>query len=241
MNWEAFKCLHPQLAAFYVSVTACADGDRCPAITNCPSRGDWPRGWYTEASLPVRVLVVLENPGPSTAEEKQIGNRFQLPEALAARSFETTMRTMQAIMSAPPRSLSEVPRETGGPHRVTRAHRGLVYVLSEILGVDPKDVYKAAAHTNAVKCSGNTGLRNSENGKQTLIHGGNKFLRDEIQIYNPKILLALSRDSESALRQLGLKTPIAFVPHPQSWRGRTLATVPKRIRAAREALLLAEG
>jgi len=163
------------------------------------------------------------------------------PWARSTRTYKMAMRTMQAIMSAPPRSLSEVPRETGGPHRVTRAHRGLVYVLSEILGVDPKDVYKAAAHTNAVKCSGNTGLRNSENGKQTLIHCGNKFLRDEIQIYNPKILLALSRDSESALRQLGLKTPIAFVPHPQSWRGRTLATVPKRIRAAREALLLAEG
>lgn len=240
MNWETFKRLHPRLAAFYVSVTACTDSDKCPAITNCPPRGDWPRGWYTEASLPIRVLVVLENPGPSTAEEKQIGASLQLPEALAARSFEMTMRTMQAIMSAPPRSLSEVPRQTGGPYRITRAHRGLIYILSEILGVDAEDVYKSAAHTNAVKCSGNTGLRNSENGKRTLIHCGNKFLRDEIQIYNPKILLALSRDSESALQQLGLTIPIAFVPHPQSWRGSTLATVPERIRAAREALLLAE-
>ena len=147
---------------------------------------------------------------------------------------------MRAVMSDPPRSLSDIRRGTGGPLRITMLHRGLVYILSEVLNVDAKDVYKHAAHTNAVKCSGQTGLRGTSGGPETLTHCGEKFLRWEINHYRPKLLLAVAGDSKWLLERFGSRVPFAYVPHPQSWRGAVLTTVPARLQEARDALRRAE-
>jgi len=120
-------------------------------------------------------------------------------------------------------------------------HRGLVYILSEVLDVNAKDVYKYAAHTNAVKCSGQTGLRGTNGGPATLTHCGEKFLRWEINHYRPKLVLAVAGDSKWLLDRFGAHVAFAYVPHPQSWRGAVLTTVPGRLREARNALRRAEG
>lgn len=245
MDWETFKNRNPELAHFYGSVAACTD--KCPAIKNCPATGDWPRGFYSEAVPPIRVLAVLENPGPASSREESIGHEIAHtpgawpPDRLAGTSFEITGSKMRAVMSDPPRSASELRRGTGGPLKITMLHRGLVYILSQVLEVNPKDVYKSAAHTNAVKCSGKTGLRGTSGGPETLIHCGEKFLRWEINHYRPKLLLAVAGDSKWLLERSGSDVPFAYVPHPQSWRGAVLTTVPDRLREARDALRRTEG
>lgn len=251
MNWNLLKERDPTLATLYRSVAGCKCN--CPAITNCAESGDWPRGFYTEAARPVRVLAVLENPGPASSIEREFGKevsglpRESLPDVLAAKSFNMVANQMATVMADPPQSEHDLGRRTGGAFKITRLHRGLVYILSRVLNVEPENVYKSAAHTNAVKCSGPTGLHQDPNGRQTLKHCGQEFLKREIRLYDPKLILAITHDAKWLLEDLRddkrdpIQTPFAYIPHPQSWRSpAVMKQVTSRIEAARDALRRAE-
>lgn len=251
MDWDELKERDPNLAALYRSVAGCEY--HCPAITNCPESGDWPRGFYTEAARPIRVLAVLENPGPASSIEKEFGKEISglphesLPDVLAAKSFNMVANQMATVMSDPPQSEHDLGRRTGGAFKITRLHRGLVYILSRVLDVAPENVYKSAAHTNAVKCSGPTGLHKGHDGRQTLRHCGQEFLKKEIRLYDPKLILTITHDAKWLLEDLRddkrdpIRIPFAYIPHPQSWRSpAVMKQVNGRIEAARDVLRQAE-
>lgn len=248
MDWNLLKERDPSLATFYRAVAGCKYN--CPAITNCPKSGDWPRGFYTEAARPIRVLAVLENPGPASSIEKEFGKEISglpqgsLPDVLAAKSFNMVANQMATVMADPPKSEHDLGRRTGGPFKITRLHRGLVYILSRVLDVEPENVYKSAAHTNAVKCSGPTGLhKDHNNGWQTLRRCGHEFLKREIKLYNPKVILAITHDADWLLRELQddeqdpIRIPFVYIQHPQSWYSpMVINKVAGQIESAREAL-----
>jgi hypothetical protein len=114
---------------FYASVTGCPL--RCEGINNAPAEGYSPRGFFALAERSTIVfLIVAADPGPWLPGDPRGGT----PESRA-------------------REFLEDPRFFSPEKKRTDFHRGILVVLSEILGVGEDDLFHQVVYANLVKCS----------------------------------------------------------------------------------------
>lgn len=189
-----------QLHALYQECVNCPNTEKdCPGIWRDPEKGVIPDGFYFR-SIPADILVVGKNTGhPDESEMK----------AFAGLSGEALYKSLQ--------EKQESDYQSGGlgssPHLFSRK---LAEYLCQILDVTGKDLFTRIAFTNLVKC-------------RTIIESGNKlnaatvsecfyrYLKHEVELIRPKVILALGRDAEEYLlrrswRYLGV--PVLYLKHP---------------------------
>jgi hypothetical protein len=115
---------------FYSSVTGCRL--QCPGIKNAPAEGYSPCGFFASAERSTIVfLMVASDPGPKLPDHP-VG--CQTPESWAREFLEN------------PRFLSPGKKKTA-------FHRDVLGGLSDILGVQPVNLFRQVVYTNIVKCS----------------------------------------------------------------------------------------
>lgn len=184
--------------------------ENCPEIVNRPKLGLPPRGFWCsqEIQIPLEILVVGKNPGHATPDQ---------PESKSFASVSNDKDSLcDAVMSHAGRLFLGL--EPG-------FHRNLVRLLRRLLGDD--ELYSRFAVTEVVKCQGveEQGRLN----RTTVRKCFDLWLRREIQEFQPKMILALGREAESALRGL-LESPwkekVVYVYHP-SYGLRNLIEVEK--------------
>jgi uracil-DNA glycosylase len=176
----------------------------CTDVRNSPDEGYPPRGFYTAATGPVRILVVGKNPGHILPHEA--ARYTGKPAAEVARAhLGFAGATFEGAQHAEPVS-----------SRSTMFHRRLRRYLVTVLGVAEDDVFKHAAYTNLVKCS--------TADEQARLHAGTmrecfaRHLQREIAFFVPVALLALGGEVAHFLRRAARSgmhdRPVLRVKHP---------------------------
>jgi hypothetical protein len=188
----------------YRDVCACKSEEclKLAEIRNRPEEGSPPRGFYTEASGPVEILVVGKNPGHVLESEATLYKKS--PGAETAKIHLSFSRDV--FFGHRDFSAREKPS--------TRFHSNLLVYLSEILDCDQSDVFTRAAYTNLVKCS------SAENEQAKLSQATmhicfGKHLSRELEFYKPIMILALGREVEHFLVSLQqIACPVGYLKHP---------------------------
>ncbi len=166
--------------------------------------GSLPRGFFTEASREVQILVVGKNPGHILASEAA------LYKDLAAERF------IDAHMSFSKEVFRKKLSISGADKKSTTFHSNLFFYLSAILDANAEDVFKLAAYTNLVKCS--TIDEQAKIKRRTMSECFGKHLIKEINYFRPKVLLALGREVESHLNFAKSKQlhalDVVYIKHP---------------------------
>lgn len=198
------KNSHTKFIDLYFKVCDCYS-DKCrnfPEIYNRPDLGSPPRGFYTESTGTVEILVVGKNPGhvlPSEAERYKNLSGIDLVKAHLNFSRGTFFKQLQFNVKE---------------RQSTTFHSNLNSYLMEILDAKKENIFKQCAYTNLVKCS-----TTDDEQKQLSIRSMNEcfntHLSQEIDFFKPKMILALGREVEKYLLKVKkISYPIAYVKHP---------------------------
>lgn len=172
--------------------------EQCPGIWKDIRGGVPPRGFHYQRA-PVKVLAVAKNPGHPLKGEKKLYSGLDRRELLQA------YRDFQATFYPNPDKYAELSN---------RFHKNLFRYLAFFLDVPHSDIYQHAAHTNIVKCS--TPKESAKLNSKTMEECFQKYFLREIELFQPKVLLALGRESEAFLLKKSWKLclPIIYVRHP---------------------------
>jgi len=186
----------PGLLSIYKACVHCSEN--CPEIVNRPKLGLPPRGfWYSQdIQIPLEILVVGKNPGHATPDQSE------------SKYFSSVANDKESLCKA---VMSHADRLFRRPE--PGFHRTLVRLLRELLGED--ELYSRFAITEVVKCQG---IQEQGRLHRTTVQTCfDLWLRREIQIFQPRMILALGREAESALRRL-LQSPwnerVVYAYHP---------------------------
>ena len=194
-------------------------------IYNCPSKGSPPRGFYTEPTTFKKVLIVGKNPGHALKSEADSYINLQ-GEDLVKAHWAFSMKTFFNINIF---SSEELPS--------TRFHSNLISYLSEIIGCNSKEIFKYAAYTNLVKCS--TLNEQAILSKKTMNECFDNHLLKEIEFFNPTLIFALGRETETYLKSklnlLNLKIEIAYIKHPSYFYNKNIRN--EKLRELKESYL----
>jgi len=187
-----------QLHALYQECVNCPNTTKeCPGIRRDLSKGFFPDGFHFEA-VPIDALVVAKNTGHPQAGESKF--------------------TDCTVDSLYPRLL-EVQKDFYQNHKLSEQRdnfsKYMALYLCEILEVPEKDLFTRMAFTNLVKCPT---IRESDVTlhADTMKNCFHKYLKNEVALLRPKVILALGRDAEDYLikrswRYLGV--PVLFLKH----------------------------
>jgi len=192
--------LKTKIDNFYISCMSCSNSsDKCPGILKDFENGLPPRGFYYKTS-PVDILVVGKNPGhPFHGESDNYRNKK------GKKLFEAYRKHQDSYYNNP-----NIYAE-----RSNTFHKNLFLYISQFLVIDQKPdiIYNHIAHTNIVKCStlDETGKLN----KMTIKECYNNFFLTEIELFKPKVILALGREVEKFLNsKKDINIPIIYIKHP---------------------------
>lgn len=186
-----------ELEQLYTRCMNCSNtAEQCPGIWKDIADGLTPRGFHYEVA-PVDVLAVAKNPGHPGDEE-----------CLRYRG-KTGMDLLQEYRRFQETSIGEAQEGQGGTFK-----RNLFEYLSALLEVAIPEIYQHAAYTNLVKCSSHRETGSLEvRTKETCYEA---YLKHEIELFAPKVLLALGREVENFLHdhewEWGI--PIIYIRHP---------------------------
>lgn len=192
-NWRLRK-----LDELYTRCMNCPyTAEQCPGIWKNIADGLPPRGFHYEVA-PVDILAVAKNPGhPGDEEWDRYRGKIGKDLLVEYREFQEE-------------SIGEVQEGRGG-----RFKRNLSEYLSSLLDVGIGDIYKYAAYTNLVKCSSHREVGELEaRTKETCYR---RFLTHEIELFAPKVLLALGHEVENFLHDHEWEWPIPpviYIRHP---------------------------
>ena len=194
-----------KLMSIYSQVCECAS-KKCKdfeEIYNCPSKGSPPRGFYTNATDEVKVMVVGKNPG-HVLESEAITYVNLHGEDLVRAHWEFSKKTFNKLIK-----LSRTDK------RSTTFHFNLLDYLSEILDVPQEVVFEKVAYTNLVKCSTN-GDERAKLTRRSMDECFGNHLMAEIDFFKPKIIFSLGREVESYLKKIKTlkQYPIVYIKHP---------------------------
>lgn len=173
-----------ELNDFYTRVMNCNNTEKdCPAIWKDNTEGIVPRGFYF-GSPKIKFLVVIKNPGhPMTRDENRryIGKKGkELLDSYRKFQREYYFKIMK----------DENAREFKARSNVF--HKNLFRYLGKILDVPKVEIYNHVAHTNLVKC--NTKDEHAKIPKETIRKCFDKFFREELQLFKPKVILACGNE-----------------------------------------------
>jgi len=171
-----------RLHSLYQECVNCpSSAQDCLGIWRDTAKGVFPDGFYFE-TVPVDVLVVAKNTGHPDERELKI-----FP-GLTGDALYKRLREKQA----------EDFQNGGLGASAQLFSRKLPDYLCNILDIQEKDLFSRVAFTNLVKC-------------RTIIESGNdlhedttkncfdKYLRKEVDLLKPKVILALGREPEEFL------------------------------------------
>ncbi|MFW6116296.1 MAG: hypothetical protein ACOC6F_01085 [bacterium] len=169
------------------------------------------------------MLAVAKNPGhPGGGEWDRYRGKSGIDLLREYRRFQE-------------HSIREVQDGRGG-----RFKRNLFEYLSSLLEVEVRDIYGCAAYTNLVKCSSYRETGSMEvSTKETCYE---TYLKDEIRLFAPKVLLALGHEVENFLHDHEWKwpmPPIIYIRHPSVYypkdeKEEILADIKGRVQRAME-------
>jgi len=187
------------LESLYVNCMNCGNTAlQCPGIWKNISAGLPPRGFFFKVA-PVKLLIVAKNPGhPLKGEVDLYRGRIGSDLFFAYRRF-------QKKVYPDPGKIREFS---------TRFHKTLFRYISYFLDIPGTDIYLHAAHTNLVKCS--TRDEQARLKPKTMMECYTQYLRTELELLRPKVLLALGREVERFLieRQTDHNLPVVYIKHP---------------------------
>ena len=185
----------------YVECMNCQNTDvHCPGIWKDIAKGIPPRGFYFQ-KVPVKLLVVGKNPGhPLSGESKFYAGR-------TGRDLLNAHREFQERYLPGPNSFREPP---------TPFHENLFRYLSFFLDIPEDEIFLYAARTNLVKCSTLDERAKFRSIKVTVEECYRKYFLFELQIFQPKVILALGREVEKFLKKnVPIHNfPVIYVRHP---------------------------
>lgn len=186
----------------YSEVSSCPL--QCAGIANDPTKGIIPRSYFLHRDTEkINVLIVSKNPGPSPTWEQQI-YRGMPPEQRATTQLEIIEKLF-----------------TGRAQVSSRYFANLLDWMAVVLDVRPsvEEVFRYAALTALVKCQSSIDPHASLPG-ETLHTCANRHLLREIELLQPKILIALGDEAYKHLMRPGVrqkhKLPVSKMQHP-SW------------------------
>jgi len=189
-----------ELIALYTDCVNCSNNENdCPSIWKDFSTGVIPRGFYFESSN-IQILVIAKNPGhPLEREQKLLVNKSGKELLNSYFSFHRSLYKKFKFSS----------------ERSTTFHKNLFNrYLPYFLDIPAEKIYSKIAHTNLVKCS----TRNEQErlNKRVMLTCFNKYLLNEIRIYQPKVILALGNEVYQFLKkhQDKFNVPIIKIKHP---------------------------
>ncbi len=187
------------LHALYQECVNCPNTEKeCPGIWRDTAKGVFPDGFYFR-TIPADILVVGKNTGHPDERELEI-----FP-GLTGDVLYKTLRAKQ-----------EADFQNGGLAASAQLFsRKLAEYLSYILDTEEKDLFRRIAFTNLVKCRTIVESGNKLH-KDTMNNCFNKYLRKEVSLLRPKVILALGREPEVYLlrkswRPLGV--PVLYLKH----------------------------
>ena len=187
------------LQELYIRCMNCTNTSvSCPGIWKDIQNGVPPRGFYFEYA-PIKILAVAKNPGHPFDDEKP---------KFAGKNGRDLYQAHQHLHT----DASSIPESLKNPS--LRFRYNLLRYLSKFLDVPVSEVYKYAAHTNLVKCS--TTKEQGSLHPQTMEECYNKFLAEEVKLFQPEVLLAFGREVEYFLLRKSWKLgiPVVYIKHP---------------------------
>lgn len=194
--------MNSKMIDFYADVVRCSNStERCPGIIKDAQNGCPPRGFYTQGNPgDISIMVVGKNPGHVLAKERSmyIG---ESPEGIVQKQFDFIGSIFESTYSG-----------SSGDSRSLRFQKNLLRYLAYFLDMSEKDVFKKCVLTNIVKCS--TIGEQDKLSSRTLSECFNKYLLKEIELFRPKVILALGREVETYLKTAGVELPVIYIKHP---------------------------
>jgi hypothetical protein len=195
-----------ELEDIYSKITVC--NKRCQGIENKPAIGIMGRGFYCPFDVSgVSLLLISKNPGISETKENE--RYAPLTGRQRVNDHEEFIRDIFFERNL-------IIRPSG-----RRYHKNILEWVAIILGVEPTHdaIFRRTAMTALVKChSGQNKTDKLADGAQNIC--GDTFLYSEINIIQPKFLLALGREAYKYLTRPDIKSrhnlPVGRLHHP-SW------------------------
>ncbi len=190
---------------FYETIVDCPNNVvNCPNILRDETKGNSPRGFYTEGKPEdIKLLLVAKNPGHPLSEENVLYQGLSNHDfVLKHLNFVNRKIYGQTYNKADKRSLT--------------FHKNLLRYMKYFLDIPESQVFQICAYTNLVKCS-SVGERD-----RLLFETANKcfnrHLCREIMFFNPKVIIAFGREVYNFLSRKEIKSshlkPIVYVKHP---------------------------
>jgi len=188
-----------KLESLYVRCMNCLNtASLCPGAWKDIPAGVPPRGFFCQVA-PVKLLIVAKNPGhPLLREREHYQGRSEYELYRAYQRFQENLH-----------STADQFREPS-----MRFLKTLFRYISFFLDIPNNDIYLHAAHTNLVKCS--TPDERGRLDRKTMGQCYPQYLRAEIDLLRPKVLVALGREVERFLRRNRLDhgLPVIYIKHP---------------------------
>jgi len=159
-----------------------------------------PRGFYFK-NIPIKILIIGKNPGHPFENQKVIF------KGKTGENLYLTSRTYQENL------YSNILLNTD---KSTTFHKNIFRYISYFLDIpnDINEIYKNVAHTNLLKCSTIDEQQLLNKCKEAVDTCFNTYLIKEIEIMQPKVLLALGSEVYNYLIKKEFKLPIIRIKHP---------------------------
>ena len=184
------------ISNFYSSVVSCKNTClECPGITNNHEEGILPRGFFTKCNPnEVDILIVGKNPGHILTQHEE------------AKFYQNSDNRVLAV--------SEFTESLFLGSNPTTFHKNINRYIRLFLNLSKNDsIFERVALTNLVKCQFE-GNEQDRLKMKTIKQCYDKFLKEEIALLNPKIIIALGREVESFLQNQNIKIEIVYILHP---------------------------
>lgn len=192
-----------KLLNFYNECMICQNTKKdCPGILKDIKNGVPPRGFHFE-NPNVKFLVVGKNPGHPLPKEREVykgqnGNEMVIRHLNLEKYIDDLNGNERKIMK-----------------KSTVFHKNLFSYLSTIFNINnnEKEIYNVVAHTNLVKCS--TEKEQGKLNKKTIDTCFITHFLKELDIFKPKVIIALGREVEKYLKKREeIDIPIIYLKHP---------------------------
>lgn len=189
---------------FYEKVVSCPNTPKeCPNTINCIEEDYPPRGFMSGGTPgAIDIMIIGKNPGHIVPNEKGAYSG-KSPREIAKGMFRNPTWII------PPKGGTDA-------ESYTTFHRNLVQYICCFLNISSEEVFKRCVYTNLVKCS--TENKQERLRAKTINECFSKHLRDEIVLWQPKVLLALGREVYNFLNEQQIKKghgkPVIYIKHP---------------------------
>jgi uracil-DNA glycosylase len=192
-----------QMIEFYEKVVACPNTrQECPNTINAIEEDYPPRGFMSGGTPgDIDIMIVGKNPGHIVENER------------GAYSNKSPREVVEAVFR---NQTWDNSGKTGVDTKSYTFHRNLSRYISYFLDVNTDEVFRRCVYTNLVKCSTITERERLK--VKTIAECYGNYLRQEIMLWKPKVLLALGREVYNFLNKEQIRVehskPVVYIKHP---------------------------